>query len=151
MDIGKPQHKVCEKNVEVPTIVLPQEREGVWLQWFGDATGAELAEMQFLFPIPLDENAMEWMGHPELFKVIMVGQIKDWPMKEAVRKIAEATKKDVESWVLWVVSSHYQIRGDPACFIVPLPAMLGDGECGVITPHRYCDTDVLERESEKYS
>lgn len=157
----RPQHKVCERNVEVPAIlVVPSPEEDgepeVVVQWFGEAEDMDLGEMQFLFPVPVSADALAWMNHPELFKVILLGQIKDWPTKEAVQAVADSfAKGNVDAWILWVTSSHYGTKHrsgvGPACFAVRMNILLADGVCGVITPRKYCDVTVLDRENERFS
>lgn len=53
----KPEQKVCEKNVDVPTLLVEPFKEGdkpeVFVQWFGmSLVGMDLEEMQFRFPVP---------------------------------------------------------------------------------------------------
>lgn len=155
----RPQHKVCQKNVEVPTILVepfnPDGDPEVFVQWFGEAQGIDLGGIQFRFPVPVSTNALRWMGHPELFKVILFGQVKDWPKKEAIRAIVDLVAKgSLNAWILWVTSYHYGTQHSdgpgPACFVVPMTVMLADGVCGVVTPRKYCDTSILDHKNEKF-
>ncbi len=157
----RPQHKVWEPNVEVPTIFVDAFREGhdpeVSFQWFGESDSLGFLEkdfgeevswrfgrMQFRFPIPMRIDDIHWMNHPEHFRVVFLGQGKDWP------KTGKAPGDDLESWWLWVVSTHYttmQPSGEgPGSFATPLNAMLGDGVYGIIRPKQYFDIEVLNKE-----
>jgi len=153
-----PDHKVCKRNVAVPTILVEPFKPGgenqVFVQWFGEANGIDLGERQFRFDVPISVDSVHWMGHPEIFKIIMLGQVKDWPKKEAVQEIAQGvTKGDLDAYILWVVSTHFQIENDsgpgPSTFVVWMNIMLGDPNCGIIRPRGYCDTLVLDRENKK--
>ncbi len=151
----KPQHKVWEPIVEVPTIVvddLKNRPSQIFFQWFGKADlrpliqqfGNEVAkvfgQMQFRFPISAPPGDIHWMGHPELFQVIFVDQAKNWPNKNAI-----ASFGNPEKWLLWVTSTHYMVgTGGPACFAVELNMMLADGLYGIIEPRPYCNMEVLE-------
>ncbi len=166
IDQIRPEHKVCESRVEVPTIIVEPFHEGgepeVFVQWFADFSeidflqqefGNSLVEkfekMQFRFPVPMLPNDEHWMGHPERFKIVLFGQVQDWPNKAVVSQMGKH-----DAWILWVTSSHYGTEtpsGDgPACFIIPLHVMLADQICGIITPKKYCDTTVLDREMQIY-
>ena len=162
VDRIKPQHKVCETNVDVPTIIVEPLEEGrepqVLVQWFGEFSAADFLQkefgnavverfqrMQFRFPVPIPVDDMHWMLHPERFKVILLAQVKDWPNKKAIPELGKP-----DSWILWLASSHYGTDDGPACFAVPFNVMLGDQLCGIISPRKYCDVNVLEREKQAY-
>lgn len=152
----RPQHKVWEPIVEVPTIFVevPKNRPTeVSLQWFGkadlepltrkfgDGVAKAFGQMQFRFHIPVD---ILWMGRPEFFQVIFVDKAKNWPNKSAVPAFG-----DPEKWLLWVASTHYSSGAGSACFAVDLNVMLGDVLYGIIEPRPYCDIKVLERAKQK--
>jgi hypothetical protein len=156
-----PQHRVCSRNVEVPTILVEpfNPEEGgeleIFVQWFGESESVNLDGMQFRFPVPSSPDSICWMNHPEIFKVIMFGQVKDWPKKEVVQTVADTVAKgDLEAWIIWLTSSHYSTRTPsgvgPACFIIPMTVVLGDS-FGIIKPKSYCDMSVLEEEIRKVS
>jgi len=137
-------------------IVEPFAPDGppeVFVQWFGEADGGDVTNLQFRFPVPLSPDHAMWMNHPEKFKVILVGQVKDWPKPSAQEAVAASAKGTLETWILWICSSHYTVQHSngpgPACCVVPLTAMLGDPNVGVITPRKYCDLSVLKEESKK--
>lgn len=148
-----PQHKVWEPIVEVPTIFVDtsEGRPRLFFQWFGkadlepltrqfgDMVAKAFGKMQFRFPISAPSNDIHWMGHPELFQVIFVDQVKNWPNKNAISAFG-----DPEKWLLWVTSTHYMVgvRG-PACYAIDLDVML-DGLYGIIEPRPYCDLTVLQ-------
>lgn len=163
------EQKVYEVNVEVPTIIVEPPYEGgepeVFVQWFaefskieslkrkhGDTFSERLRQMQFSFPVPIPVDDVHWMGHPEYFKVILLGQLKDWP--DEVAEISKSGSPD--SWILWVTSSYYggpTSGGDnsQACFYIPLKSIvLADETLGLITPRKYCDVAVLDQEREAY-
>jgi len=147
-----PEHGVCRINVAIPTLLVEPFRPGderleVFVQWFGESECADLEGMQFRFPVPCPPHATQWMGHPELFKVIMIGQVKDWPNKEGVNAVAATIKGSIDSWILFVVSSHFTMEHDsgdgPVCFMVPMTITLADGSCGIIQPKKFCDMSIL--------
>lgn len=155
----RPQHKVCERNVEVPTILVEPFIAGgkpeVLVQWFGEAEGNDLAGMQFRFPVLLDPDDCHWMSHPELFSVIFFGQAKDWPTEKTSQDVIDlVVKGDSNAWIFWIASSHYGIQQGngsvPACFVLPMPVMLGDGVVGVIRPKKFCDVAVLDRVKKEF-
>lgn len=147
----RPQHKVWEPNVEVPTVFVDANQ--VFFQWFGkvdlkplmqqfgDGVAKVFGQMQFRFPISAPPGDMHWMGHPELFQVIFVDQAKNWPNKNAI-----AAFGNPEKWLLWVTSTHYMLgTGGPLCFAIDLNVMLADNLYGIIEPRPYCDIEVLEK------
>lgn len=151
-----PEHKVCQPNVEVPTILVepfdPEESDKpeIFVQWFGESDIADLEGMQFRFQVPSSPDSTCWMNHPELFKVILLGQVKDWPKKEVAQRVADMVNKgDLETWIVWLTSSHYSIETPggigPACFIMPMTIVLAD-YFGIINPKKYFDMNVLEEE-----
>jgi hypothetical protein len=156
----RPQQKICEKNVEVPTILVEPFQEGgkpeVFVQWFGESsTGMNLGEMQFRFPLPAPADSHCWLGHPELCKVIMVGQVRNWPKPEAAQGIADmATKGNLDALAIFIAATHYSRlcsdgRAGPACFVFEMTIHLADGIYCAITPRPYCDMSVLEEEAGK--
>jgi len=155
----RPQQKVCEKNVKVPTILVEPFQEGgkpeVFVQWFGESsTGRKLGEMQFRFPLPAPVDSHCWMGHPELCKVVMVGQVKNWPKPEAAQSIADmAAKGNLDALIIFIVATHYSTlsggRTGTACFVFEMTIQLADGIYCVITPRPYCDMSVLEEENDR--
>ena len=149
-----PQHKVCSSITLVPKIVIESlngESLGleVWLQWFGESDIVDLEGMQFRFPIPLSVNNVLWMNHPDLFEVVFVGPVKEWPKKEAMAAVANTvTNGDLGAYVFWFVSSHYTQKYPsgvgPASIMVPMNTLLADS-FGIIMPKSYTDLGVLER------
>jgi len=114
----------------------------------------DLHGKQFRFPVPLKPSAPEWLGYPTSFRVILLGQVKDWPKKEVIHEIVQAVpSKSMDAWILWVVYTLYRRQfcsgGLSTCFIIPLITMLADGVHGPITPQKYCDLLVLEEENKK--
>lgn len=166
VDRVNPQRKICEVSVEVPTIIIEPFLKGgkprIFVQWFADffpipstkheswdALVKKFRGMQFRFPVLASLDDKCWMGHPELFKVVSLGQVQDWPNKAAIPELGTP-----DDWILWVTSSHYGVRtqsGDgPASFVMPLKTMSGDQVCGLITPQKYCDIRVIDREREVF-
>ena len=157
-----PMHETCRTTVEIPTILVEPSQDPkkkkleILVQWYGEAEGVDLENRQFKFPLIASVHEPRWMSHPERFGVIMIGQVKEWPKKEAVQAIADmAFEGDQEGWLIWVVSTHYTVNGPsgegPACFFLPWQVMLGDPNVGVISPRKYVDTTVLDRANEKVS
>ena len=146
----KPQHKTCDHNVEVPTILVEPLKAGgkpeVFVQWFGEALGVDLGDIQFRFPVPMLPDALQWMGHPELFYVVLLGQVKDWPRQDVIQSVADSdTKGHADARIIWLASSHCRTGSQPVSFVMPMTIMLADGICGIITPRKYCDLSVLEK------
>lgn len=158
-----PMHEVCRTIVEVPTVLVEPDRDPsngrrnpdpkIFVQWYGEAEGVDLQNQQFKFPLISDIYEPRWMSQPELFKTIMIGQVKEWPKKEAVKAIADmAFEGNQEGWIIWLVSTHYRVRNPsgegPPCFFLPWRVMLADPVVGVITPRKYLDLSVLDRANE---
>lgn len=144
----KPQHKVCDHNVEVPTILVEPLKAGgkpeVFVQWFGEARGIDLGEMQFRFPVPIPPDNLYWMGHPEFFYVVLLGQVKDWPRQDVIRSVADSVARgNTDARIIWLASSHCRTGSEPTSFVTPMNIMLADGICGIITPRKYYDPSVL--------
>lgn len=166
VDCARPRRKICEVDVEVPTIIiepfLKGEKPKVFVQWFADFSPTDplnreswntpikkFQRMQFRFPVRVSLNDSCWMGHPELFKVVLLGQVKDWSNKAAIPRMG----KD-NDWILWATSSHYGIKTQsgegPASFLMSLEVMLKHQVGGIITPKKYYDTTVIDREREAF-
>ncbi len=149
-------------SVTIPTIrVVPKLRdEGkeVVVQWFGrsealgwmvQSFGDEASKVfeaaQFHFPVHVAVDNIRWMGEPEEFQVIFIGQLKDWPNEEAISHF----KLPPETWMLYITATHYTVRQPdgntgPPMFAIPLTIMLVDRVYGVITPKPYQDLAVAE-------
>lgn len=150
----KPAFKVCENNVQTPTILIePFDTEGdpqVWIQWYGKSERADLKDMQFRFPIPMAPNADDWFGHPERFKVILFGPISKFPNQGYARQFAnEHLSGDTEGTVLYVISSHVGVDDGnggtiPIAFLVPMNIKLADDEVGIISPGDYYEPKVQQ-------
>jgi hypothetical protein len=121
----------------------------VLLQWYGNPTGldylggdqaaAEQAfnESQFHFPVTSDIYATHWMGHPERFRVVSIGQVKDWPNPSVQELLGNP-----EDWIVYIASTHYKVshpsgQDVPKCLLIPLRIFLADQVYGVITPKKY--------------
>lgn len=150
-EVVQPQHRICmqEWNVAVPTMVLDPP---IHIRWFGQAEVLLPKDSQFLFPVLADEEAIEWFGKPDRFRVVFLGQIKDWPRPEAIQLMVEAMKGDPETWIGWLVSSFIGMEHSdgigPASYAVKI-ALLADGNCGIITPRPYTNMEVLAEENAK--
>lgn len=166
IDRVKQQRKICEVDVEVPTIIIEPFFKGgkprIFVQWFAEfsptvsvkhelweAFVKKFQRMQFRFPalVSLDDSC--WMGRPDLFKVVLLGQVQDLRNRATVLRLG----KD-DDWILWVVSSHYGMKTQygegPASFYIPLKIMLGDQVRGLITPKKYYDSAVIDQEREAF-
>lgn len=150
----EPLHKICDTNVEAPTIVVvdmgPEGEEvpTVCVQWFGETKHILPKKPQFLFSILSEPDAIQWMGHPELFKVAFLGKVKNWPNPSAAQAVADlATEGSLNSWVIYLCSHHYHQQFPqgigPGSFVMTL-ALLGDPNVGVITPQSFTNLDVLQ-------
>jgi hypothetical protein len=150
----KPQHKICETSVEAPTISVTnigpegEEVPTVCVQWFGETRHALPKKPQFLFSVLSKPDAIQWMGHPELFKVAFLGQVKDWPNPSVAQAVADLmTDGDLKGWVIYLCSHHYHQQypqgTGPGSFAMAI-ALLGDPNVGVITPQSFTNLDVLK-------
>jgi len=167
-EIIQPQHRICDFNVEIPTVHLvnkiridatntahPKQTSNAIemnIQWFGQAEVLLPEKSQFLFLVLADPEGIEWMGHPERFRVVFLDQVKNWPKPEKARITAEAIANgDMEAWIAWLVSSFIGMRHSdgigPASYAVPV-VLLADGNCGIITPQPYTNMKVLEEENQ---
>lgn len=150
-----PAQEPCARQVTVPTIFTETQGppsgidEFVSVQWFGIAQGVEL-DLQFRFPLPLSWDRHGWMGEFTDYEVVFLGQVRDWPAKTSVAmEIArQSTDGDMDAWLMWVVSSVNLANEGPASFVLPMPTLLADSGCGIITPRRYYDLSVLTRAEE---
>lgn len=158
--------KINDSTFEVPTLIIEPFFKGgqswVFVQWFaecspiasvknkaGDTLIETFQHTQFRFPVLVSRHDECWMGRPDLFKVVLLGQVQDLPNGMIIPRLGEN-----DDWLLWVVSSHYGIetrngRG-PASFAVPLKIMFGHHICGIITPKKYYDSTVIDREKETF-
>lgn len=160
------QRKLCERDVEVPTIITEPLFKGgrtwIFVQWFADISpiGSKNLElwngiakrfqaMQFRFPVVIDLNDEIWMGKPELFKVVLLGQGKDLRGKSTVPHPG----KD-DDWVVWLASSYYgteiENREVPISFSSRLGMMPSHRTYGLITPRKYYNPEVYNREEEAF-
>lgn len=148
-EVVQPQHRIGTRkwNVAVPTVV---PYPPMHIRWFGQAEVPLPEESQFLFPVLADDKAIEWFGKPNRFRIVFLGQIKDWPKPEAIQLMVEAMKGDLETWIVWLVSSIVGMEHSdgigPASYAVKI-ALLGDGNCGIITPKPYTNMEVLAEEN----
>ncbi len=162
--IVKPQHEMCIIKTDSPMVVVKQmidardpghpkqENPTMNIQWFGRAKVRLPEDSQFLFPVLTNPDSIEWIHKPQLFRVVFLGQIKDWPKPEAVQSMIEAFRGNNETWIAWLVSSIVGMQHSdgigPASFAVKV-ALLGDGNCGIITPQPYTNMEVLAEENQK--
>ncbi len=153
----QPQHEICKNKVDFPTVVIkPFSKDandlGMFIQWFGETKEGSLPKKsQFLFDVLTDPNDIGWYEKPETFRVVFLGQIKDWPKPEKVQSMAKAMGS-IDKWIVWLVSSYVGVRHSdgigPASNAIGI-ALLADGNYGVITPQPYTNMKVLEEESQK--
>lgn len=147
--VVKPQHRICIRrcNVAVPTVALCPP---LHIRWFGQAEVPLPEDSQFLFPVLA--KTIGWFFKPDRSRVVFLGQIKDWPKPEAIQLMVEAMKGDLETWIVWLVSSFVGMEYDdgigPASFVFKIP-LLGDGNCGTIAPRSYTSMKVLAEENAK--
>ncbi len=103
--------------------------------FFAFKTAAErtFAEAQFHFPVHPNPDALEWMGHPEHFRVEFIGQIVGFPNPTAIREVGPS-----ETWIVMVSSTHFTVgRDTPLCLVCPLRVFLAEKLYGVIMPKKY--------------
>ena len=144
----------CEKNVDTPTILVEPFAPGgtpqVWVQWFGKSDRADLKDMQFRFPVPIDLTDTAWHDRPKAFTVILFGAIVKFPDKEYANKFAKKyLNGDPDARVLYVASSFIGVddgSGEtvPMAFLVPMHIELIDENVGIIRPDEYYSPKALE-------
>jgi hypothetical protein len=162
-----PEHPVCETLVEVPTVRIqpkglnyrdrPPEFEGldeIVVQWYGDNDRGELKDrnMQFAFPLTSKPDAVQWFGHPEWYRTVLLGPLKNWPNKDAIPMFIRQGKT-LDSTVLYVITSKIGLddgRGGtkPSALMTEV-VCLGDPTFGVIRPREYTDMAVSDEEIAK--
>jgi hypothetical protein len=150
-----PQTKPCEKNVEVPTILVKPLRpewpiREVFVQWFGEADGMDLRERQFRFPVPLHHANRHWEGNPELWKVTFLGTFNDFPWNPGAREMYLELKMFADDRAARILVAHLREPRHPADpeldtfgLMIPMTIHLADSECGIITPREYRDRTVF--------
>jgi hypothetical protein len=145
-----PPEEVCEKNVDVPTIVIGEggEKNIVFVQWYGETRRYDLEKRQFLFPLTASADDIMWFGHPEMFQVAYLGRLRDWSTPGAAREIAKSRGCSLDEHVCMVSSSLYTLAGSNgprcACYLGPM-VLIGDRNVGVIEPQHFWDQAVNVR------
>ncbi len=142
----------CKQNVDVPTILVepfePGEEPQVWIQWSGIAAQADLGNQQFRFPVPLNPTATDWLNHPEKFRVILFGPIRNFPNEAYAEVYArQYLKNDMDARVLYLISSHAGVDDGnggtiPIALLLQMNIELADDAVGIISPKNYYDALV---------
>jgi hypothetical protein len=149
-------HVTYPHEFDYPTVVV-EEREGgdvVCVLWSGylDHPEWKLPDDRgfFHFDLTAPPSDVHWFGSPEEFKVAFIGQIKDWPNKDAISELMERCQGDLNTWIAWFVNSaitmNYAPQGmpeslGPASFTTSV-VILADEACGVIIPNTYMNLEV---------
>jgi len=162
-----PKHPICETLVEVPTVQIqakglkyalrPPEFEGqeeVVVQWYGDDGCGELKDrnLQFAFPLTSRPDAVQWFGHPEWYRTVMLGPLKNWPNKDALTQLTRDGLRP-DSMVIYVITSQIGLddhRGGtvPSALLIEV-VCLADPTFGIIRPREYSDWSVSAEEIAK--
>ncbi len=152
-----PAHPICPVQVAIPTlrrqrISESDGQETIVVQWFGESESGELNDLQFAFPLLSDPDAIQWFGHPEWFRVVMLGSLKNWPNPRGLEMFLEQGLS-LDSIVLYVITSQIGMDDghggvQPAAHLTTV-AFLGDPLYGVIAPREYADWKVSEGEIAK--
>jgi hypothetical protein len=161
-----PAHPVCPTLVEVPTVRMqpkglgyprrPAEFEGrneVVVQWYCDATEGPLKDLQFAFPVTAKPDAVQWFGHPERYRVVMLAPLRNWKNPEVIRQFTKDGAFTPDSHVIYLITSELGLddrRGGtmPSAFLTGI-ALLGDPAHGVIQPREYIQWNVADEEVAK--
>lgn len=154
-----PGHKICEKNVEVPTISLldigppGKEKPTLCVQWFGETEKPLVPRVlpipegsQFLFPLMAKPNDVCFFGEPEKFYVVFLDQVKFWLEPMAVQSMMNGPGGgDPDTWIIWLMNSQVgmDFGGYPASPAVKI-VLLGDPNCGVIYPRSYRNLEARD-------
>jgi hypothetical protein len=152
----KPQQKVCEKNVEVPTLLVEPLTASDWpmretfVQWFGRADGADLGERQFRFPVPLHHANSYWHGHPLLWKVTFLGTFRSFPWNPKSREMYREVAPFRDNPGTGILVAHLREPKHPEDpeldtfgLMIPMTIHLTNSERGIITPQEYRDRTVF--------
>lgn len=151
-----PRQKVCEKNVDVPTLLVEPLAASdcpireTFVQWFGRANGADLGEGQFRFPVPLHHADRYWEGHPMLWKVTFLGTFRNFPWNPQSREMYREVTPFRDNPDTEILVAHLRETRHPADpeldtfgLMIPMTIHLADSVCGIITPREYCDKTVF--------
>jgi hypothetical protein len=162
-----PEHPICETLVEVPTVRIqarglnyphrPSEFEGqeeIVVQWYGDNNRGELKDrnLQFAFPLMSKPDAIQWFGHPEWYRTVMLGPLKNWPNKDGLAMLIQGGRKP-DSVVIYVITSQIGLDdgkgGTRPSALMTEVICLGDPTFGVIHPREYTNWAVSDEEIAK--
>lgn len=149
-----PEHLVAEKNVDVPTLVMAPvgecKRMIPCVQWTGKAdmlTDPDI-KLQFFFSFMIKETLFTHESDIRDWRVVFLGQVKDWPNQNAIQDMAKSVGGDSpETWIIWAMNPKKAYFGQDTpiphsvCFTISL---LGDPTVGIITPELYSDLRVRD-------
>ena len=161
-------HPICEDRVEVPMLKvvpvgegypeIPPEMKGqdeVVVEWFGHSDQDEtVGQLQFRFPLPWSPDKLQWMSHPERFRVAFLGAASRWPNRGQLETIVhDVAGGNARLPVIYVVSSHIGLNDGadgviPAGYnltVAPLITLTND----LITPRFFYNPRVIEEEQAK--
>ncbi len=152
----KPEQTVCEKNVDVPTLLVEplsassRPIRETFVQWFGRANGADLGERQFRFPVPLHHADRHWEGNPLFWKVTFLGTFQKFPWnprsREIYREIAPfRDNPDAEILVAHLREPRHPEDPELDSFglMIPMTTHLTDSAYGIIAPREYRDRTIF--------
>jgi hypothetical protein len=151
-----PRTKACEKNVDVPTLLVEPLTASDWpmretfVQWFGRADGVDLGERQFRFPVPLHHANSYWHGHPLLWKVTFLGTFRSFPWNPQSREMYCEVAPFRDNPDAEILVAHLREPRHPADpeldtfgLLIPMMVRLADSACGIITPREYRDQTIF--------
>ncbi len=155
--IHGPVHQVCEVNVETPTICVDGRDGSICVQWFGQTENemppdVEIPEgAQFLFPLLVRRDSLEFNMRMEGFMVVFLATVKDWPASQnVVQKMINGPGEGSEdTWLLWAMNPTVKYKDGGCPSLCAKIALLGDSNCGVIVPRTFIDLTVRDRALEK--
>ena len=150
----KPAYRFYDdkEKVPYPKVLLedllpepePKEKEPiVFIQWGGDYEPSNICGWQFRFPVCCSAKKIKL--EPDKFRVVYLGQIKQW-QEESMRAEALLAFKEKEKYIVYLISSHFPVQYknglEPTSFIAEV-MLIGDPNVGAIKPEFYYDPTVL--------
>lgn len=148
----RPETRTFDDLVQVPTLRItlntPNGAPQLVVQWFGQTRTHTFDEYQFQFPVHASLNDAAWMGRPTGFQVLFLGQVRDWPKKEAVENMSKSY--GAETWIIWLIAAFHlpgslQCESSAPMIATFIRIMWADGVYGIITPRPYTDGERLAR------
>jgi len=145
-----PEHEMAKTAVSFPTVMVRKakpeeglEEDCIAIQWYGESESPHMPEgAQFFFDIlcPLDNP--HWIGDPNSFRVVFLGQVENWHNPGELDSWLEESGNTPNTTIAWFMSPISRVQFEPSSFIANV-VLLGDPVCGIIRPRLYRDLTVI--------